>query len=256
MQDKIKNLIEGSLFQNFIIGAIVLNAIILGLETSDIIMADFGKLLLFIDAAILFIFVIEIVLRLYVYRLRFFMQPWSVFDFLIVAIALVPSSGALSALRALRVLRVLRLISVIPSMRKVVEGLLSAVPGMASVTLIISLFFYIFAVIGTHLYAEAFPEWFGNIGRTMYTLFQIMTLESWSMGIVRPVMEQFQYAWIYFIAYIVITTFTTLNLFIAIIVSAMQSGDSEYAEESRHEMRDDILNQLRDMETRILKKDR
>ena len=217
-------------------------------------LAHFGKLLFLIDSTILCVFIIEIFLRLYVYRFSFFKQPWSIFDFLIIAIALIPSGGSLSALRALRVLRILRLVSVIPSMRRVVEGLLCAIPGMASVTLIIALFFYIFAVIGTHLYADTFPEWFGNVGRTMYTLFQIMTLESWSMGIVRPVMEQFPYAWVYFISYIVITTFTTLNLFIAIIVSAMQSDESEHAEVSRHEMRDDILLELRKMEQRLIEK--
>lgn len=252
MKEKLQNFVEGNKFQNTIIGLIIVNAIILGMETSDSIMADYGFYLKIIDALILKIFVLEILFRLYIYRLRFFTRPWSVFDFVIVAIALVPASEAFSALRALRILRVLRLISAVPTMRRVIESLLSAVPGIASVASIMMLFFYIFAVIGTHLYGDTFPEWFGTLGSTMFTLFQIMTLESWSMGIVRPVMELHPSAWAFFVIYILVTTFTMLNLFIAIMVNAMHSDADEDAKESRIEMQEELTKEIREMEKRLL----
>jgi voltage-gated sodium channel len=146
-----------------------------------------------------------------------------VFDFLVVAIALVPASGPFAVLRALRVLRVLRLLTVVPSMRRVVGGLLAAVPGLSSIAAVLGLMFYVFAVIASKLFGATFPDWFGNLGLSLYTLFQVMTLESWSMGIVRPVMEVYPYAWAFFIPFILMATFTMLNLFIGVIVSAMQS---------------------------------
>lgn len=252
MKERIRYFIEGKKFQNTIIVLIVVNAVILGMETSRSIMEQYGVWLKIIDAFILKIFVIEIGLRLFIYRWKFFARPWSVFDFVVVAIALIPASEAFAALRALRVLRVLRLISVVPTMRRVIEGLLSAIPGIASVATIMLLFFYVFAVIGTHLYSDTFPEWFGTLGATMYTLFQIMTLESWSMGIVRPVMEQHPSAWAFFVIYILVTTFTMLNLFIAIIVNAMHQGADEEAEESRLEMKEALSQEIKEMEVRLL----
>jgi voltage-gated sodium channel len=139
----------------------------------------------------------------------------------------VPASGPFALLRALRVLRVLRLMTIVPSMRRVVGALLAAIPGLGSIALVLLIIYYVFAVIATNLFAAVRPEWFGSIGRSLYTLFQVMTLESWSMGIARPVMEQVPHAWIFFVLFILVATFTMLNLFIAIIVNAMQSFNEE-----------------------------
>jgi len=182
-----------------------------------------GPYLIALDRTILSIFVIEIVLRLGARGWRFFRDPWSLFDFAIVGIALLPASESLSVLRALRILRVLRLISAVPRMRQVVQGLLGAIPGIAAIMALLVLVFYVCAVIATKLFSETFPEWFGHIGASMFSLFQIMTLESWSMGIVRPVMEQFPMAWLFFVPFILVATFTILNLFIAVVVGAMQA---------------------------------
>jgi voltage-gated sodium channel len=225
--------VEQSGFQNFIIALILVNAVLLGLETSPTAMASAGGLIVGLDRAILAVFVVELLSRLYVHRAAFWRDPWSVFDFLVVAIALVPASGPFAVLRALRVLRVLRLLTMVPSMRRVVGALLAAIPGMGSIALVLAIIYYVFAVIATNLFAAAFPEWFGDIGSSLYTLFQVMTLESWSMGIGRPVMEQFPYAWIFFILFILVATFTMLNLFIAIIVNAMQSVAEAEQRESR-----------------------
>ncbi len=209
-----------------LIALILINAVVLGLETSPSIMAAWGPWLVAADRAILAIFVVEIILRLLAHRLAYFRDPWNVFDFLVVAIALVPASGPLAVLRALRVLRVLRLITLVPSMKRVVSGLLSALPGLGSVAAIIGLIFYVAAVIATKLFAADFPEWFGSLGASAFTLFQVMTLESWAMGIVRPVMEVYPAAWIFFLVFILASTFTLLNLFIAVIVNAIQSEGS------------------------------
>jgi voltage-gated sodium channel len=208
--------------QRVLIALIIVNAVILGLETSQSLMADWGQWLLAADRAILAVFVVEIALRLFVQRLGYFRDPWNVFDFAVVAIALVPASGPLAVLRALRVLRVLRLITLIPSMRRVVGGLLSALPGLGSVGAIISIIFYVSAVITTKLFAKDFPHLFGDLGLSAFTLFQVMTLEGWAMEVVRPVMAVFPQAWIFFLLFILASTFTMLNLFIAVIVNAIQ----------------------------------
>ena len=214
--------LETPLVQRSLIALILLNAVILGLETSAGLMAAWGPWLIAADRTILAVFVVEIALRLAVHRFAFFRDPWSVFDFAVVAIALVPASGPLAVLRALRVLRVLRLITLVPSMKRVVGGLLSALPGLGSVSAIIGIIFYVSAVIATKLVGAAFPQWFGTLGDSAFTLFQVMTLESWAMGIVRPVMEVMPLAWIFFLLFILSSTFTLLNLFIAVIVNAIQ----------------------------------
>lgn len=233
MISSLRRILEHPRAEWFIVALIVLNAIILGLETSASAMAAAGPLLVALDTTILAIFVVEILARILVHRFAFFRDPWSLFDFFVVAIALIPATGNLSVLRALRILRVLRLITVVPSLRRVVGGLVAALPGMGSVVALLALVYYVFSVMATKLFGAAFPEWFGSIAASAYSLFQIMTLESWSMGIVRPVMEQFPYAWAFFVPFIVITTFAVLNLFIGIIVSAMQSEHDKMVEEER-----------------------
>ena len=231
LRQRARGFIERPTVQNGIVLLILVNAAILGLETADSVMARAGDLLLAIDRLILWVFVVEIALRLYVHRLDFWRDPWSVFDFSVVAIALVPAAGPFAVLRALRVLRVLRLLTMVPALRKVVGALLAAIPGLVSIALVLMILYYVFAVIATNLFADSHPEWFGTLGRSLYTLFQIMTLESWSMGIARPVMEQYPYAWAFFIPFILVATFTMLNLFIAIIVNAMQSfSEAEHQE--------------------------
>lgn len=220
-------IVEAPLFQHFVTAVILVNAVTLGLETSATAMEAAGPFLMALDRIALTIFVIELTMKMLAYRLRFFREGWNIFDFIIVAIALVPSAGPLSVLRALRILRVLRLLSVVPSLRKVVSSLIGALPGMGSIIAVLFLVFYVGAVLSTKLFGASFPDWFGTIGGSMYTLFQIMTLESWSMGIVRPVLEVYPFAWIFFVPFIVLTSFMVLNLFIAIIVNSMQSLHEE-----------------------------
>ena len=223
MRERVRVLVESSRAQLLITVLIVLNAVTLGLETSEAAMAAAGPALVLADSLILGVFVAEILLKLFAHGVRFFRDPWNLFDVAVVGVALIPASQGFSVLRAFRILRVLRLVSVVPSLRRVVGALLHAIPGMGSVVMLLGVLFYVFAVMATKLFGGQFPDWFGTIGASFYTLFQVMTLESWSMGIVRPVMEVFPHAWLFFVPFILLTSFAVLNLFIGIIVDAMQS---------------------------------
>ena len=252
LRDSVRAFVEKPAFSNFISIVIGLNAITLGMETSPSVMAAVGSVLLIADKVALAIFTVEIALKIFAYGGRFFTRGWNVFDFVIVAVALIPSAGALSVLRALRILRALRLLSIVPQMRSVVSALLSAIPGMASIIAVLGLVFYVAAVMATKLFAAAFPEWFGSVGGSMYTLFQIMTLESWSMGIVRPVMAVHPWSWLFFVPFIIVTSFAVLNLFIALIVNSMQSlSDAESREQAEekaaaaHDERVELLEEVR-----------
>jgi voltage-gated sodium channel len=253
-KEPITRLLNWPHFESLVLILIVLNSIILALETSKTAMAVGGDWLFLIDRIFLGIFVLELAMRLAADFRGFWRDPWRIFDFFVVTIALLPSTGPLSILRALRILRVLRLISSIPAMRRVVSGLLSAMPGMASIVLLIALIFFVFSVISTKLFGESFPEWFGTLGESAYTLFQVMTLESWSMGIVRPVMDVYPYAWVLFVPFIILTAFTVLNLFIGVIVDAMQTEHESAAKEERGQMITDneaILRELRELKAEV-----
>lgn len=254
MRARLAEIVGSRQWEYAITTLIVINAVTLGMETSDRLVAMWGPILYGIDSVVLAIFVIEIAARLYVHRLRFFTDPWSVFDFTIVSIALVPASGEASVLRALRILRVLRLITVVPSLRRVVSGLIAAIPGMGSIVLLMAILFYVFSVMATELFGETFPEWFGTLGASAYSLFQIMTLESWSMGIVRPVMDVHPWAWVFFVPFILMTAFTVLNLFIGVIVSAMQAEVEQTVADDRDRMHDEhaaVMGELRALRDEI-----
>ncbi len=219
---KIATWVESWNVQVFIVAVILLNAAVLGAETSAELMQQHGLLLKIVDKACLLIFIIELGLKIVAFRGLFWRSGWNWFDFIVVGIALIPAAGPWAVLRSLRVLRVLRLLTIVPQLRQVVAAFLHSIPGLFGVAAVMAIFFYTAAVLATTLFGPSFPQWFGTIGRSLYSLFQIMTLESWSMGIVRPVMEVFPYAWAFFVPFIMIATFTILNLFIGIIVSTMQ----------------------------------
>ncbi|WP_333711839.1 ion transporter [Yoonia sp.] len=247
--------LETDLTRNVIVGVIIFNAVILGMETSQTIMAAAGPLILMLDRLCLAVFVIELLLKLFAYRTSFFRSGWNLFDFVIVGVSLVPGNGGLSVLRALRILRVLRVISVVPSLRRVVEGFVTALPGMGSVFLLMGIVFYIGAVMATKLFGDAFPEWFGTLGRSGYSLFQIMTLESWSMGIVRPVMEIYPYAWVFFVPFIMVTTFAVVNLLVGLIVNSMQDAHAAESNAATDSYRDEVLARLAAIEMKLERRD-
>ena len=219
----LKKLIEHPRLQKAIMALIIINAMLLGMETSASIMTAYGKWIILADRIIIGIFCLELALKLWSYRLSFFKSGWNIFDLLIVGISIMPAQEQFAVLRTLRILRVLRLLSVVPQMRKVVEALLLSIPGLFSIAGLLSIIFYVFAVLATKLFGTT-PELaplFGNIGHSMYTLFQVMTLEGWSGDVVKPTMEFFPWAWMFFIPFILISSFAVLNLFLALIVDSL-----------------------------------
>ena len=219
---RVARLVSAAPFQRAVIALILLNAVTLGLETWGTVMADWGGLLRAADRALLWLFTAELSLRIYAFRGRFFRDPWGIFDLVVVGIAWMPAAGPLAVLRALRVLRVLRLISVVPSLRTVVEAMLAALPGMGSIVLLMGLIFYVSAVMATKLFGAGMEEHFGSLGASLFTLFQLMTLDDWA-NIVKPAMEQHPWALLFFLPFILIATFVVLNLFIGVIVESIQS---------------------------------
>jgi voltage-gated sodium channel len=249
---RLGDFIDSPRIQNAIIGIIVFNALILGLETSERLMSVAGSLIHALDRLCLAIFVVELTAKLVARGpLKFFKNFWTVFDFILVGASLVPGTGSFTVLRALRVLRILRVISVAPRLQRVVEGFVSALPGMGSVFLLISIIFYIGAVMATKLFAEDFPDRFGTLGRSAFTLFQVMTLEGWADGVVRPVMEMYPYAWAFFLPFILVTTFAVVNLLVGLIVNSMQDAHQadEVAQTDRY--RAEVLSRLDAIERRL-----
>jgi len=250
--------IEDGWPNHVIIALIVVNAMTIGLETSKEVMAVAGTWLIRFEHFVIVVFVAELLIKLVAQGRRFFSSGWNVFDFLVISIALVPAAGPLAVLRTLRVFRVLRLLSTIPRLRQLTESLIAAIPSIGWISFMLALVFYIFAIIGTEFFGAAFPDWFGSVGDSMYTLFQVMTLESWSMGIARPVMDAFPLAWLYFVPFILLSAFTILNLFIGVIVNTMQALHWEEEEEKRletaekaHAEREEMLDLLRQTSKRL-----
>lgn len=217
----LKWFIEHPLTHAFIVFLILLNAVTLGLETSPSIMARAGDMILFIDASILLLFILEISIRIYVYKRDFFRDSWSLFDLTIVALATLTYGSNVAIFRMLRILRIFRLFSAVKNLRMIVTSLLHAFESLFSIMLIILTIMYVFAVMATHLYGATFPDKFGTLGMTMITLFQIMTGDGWYSLVVGPVMEKHPYAWALFFPFVIIATFTILNVFVAIIVQGM-----------------------------------
>jgi voltage-gated sodium channel len=255
---KLRAIVDDPRTERVIMTLIIINAITLGLQTSKTVMASYGPILELFDDIIVWVFVIEVTSRIVVHRTAFFKDPWSVFDFVVVAISIIPASQTFSVLRALRILRALRLITAVPTLKAVVAGLLAALPGMGSIVLLIGLLYYVFAVIAVKLYGPEFPELFGTLGKSFFTLFTVMTLEGWVDGVVKPIMEKFPRAWIFFVTFIVVTTFMVLNLFIGVVVNAMQREhekaeklELEHEREIVHEEAAPILTEVRSLKAEV-----
>ena len=251
--EKTRHLLEHPTTERILAGLIILNALVLGLETSQPLMARYGWFLDPLDHTLLGIFVVEVVVRLIVTGRGFFRDPWNVFDFIVITLSLMPQTGPLSVLRALRVLRVLRLVSAVPTLRRVVGGLIGSMPGIGAIAFLLTLVYYCFAVMATNLFGGDHAEEFGSIGRSAYTLFTVMTLEGWN-DLAARVMKTHPHAWLFFIPYILATTFTVLNLFIAIIVTAMQNEADKIREAEMQEHREEqqAIQELSYQESKVL----
>lgn len=220
----LRELVENRLFRGFVLAVILFNSVLFGLQTSQTVMAQCGQLLGVLDQACLAVFVVELVLKLIVYNKRFPCDPWNIFDFLVVAVSFVPDMGMLSSARILRVLRVFKLISGVRPLRVILSAVIRSIPGVMWASVILLLIYYVYGIIGTNLFGKTHPQWFGTLGGSVYSLFQIMTLESWSMGIARPVIEVHPYAWIYFVSYILFSSFVVMNIVVGIVLTSISDS--------------------------------
>ena len=221
---KIRKFVECRPFQWAILAVILFNSILFGLETSREMMQSHGVALQRLDQICLWIFVAELSLKIAAYGLGFPRDPWNVFDFLIVAVSFAPDMGMLSSVRLFRVLRIFKLVSGMRHMRIIISAILRSLPGVSWAGMLLLLVYYVYGIIGTNLFGSTFPAWFGSLGKSVYSLFQIMTLESWSMGIARPVIEKFPYAWVFFVSYILLSSFIVMNIVVGIVLNSI--GDS------------------------------
>lgn len=223
---------SSKIFKNTIVLIILINSIVLGLITSDAIYAKFGKILEFILSTCVAIFTVEIILRIIAKGWRFFLNGWNIFDFVLVSIALMPETGAAITFRVFRVMRALRMVSSFKKLRHIVSAILVSAPHVFWAAVLLMIIFYIFGIMGQNLFHEEFPQWFGTLGETVYTLFQVTTLESWSMGIARPVMKVFPWAWCYFVPFVMISSYIVLNVVVGVVVNATSdlSDDDDVAD--------------------------
>ncbi|WP_436515800.1 ion transporter [Ekhidna sp. To15] len=251
LRDSLRVFFESQVFQTVITSIIIVNSILIGLETSEAIMVSYGRIIDVIDLTILVLFSIEIFLKIFVYRIGFFKNSWNVFDFLVVAISLVPAAGSFSVFRALRIVRTLRILRSIPKLRLIIESLVKSLPSIGWIAVLLGIVFYVFSVIGVNLFGDLYPKYFGDMSKAIFTLFQIMTLESWSSAIARPVMDGVPFAGVYFITFILIATYTTLNIFIAIVVNTMNEVSLKDLKEEEEHIKDFVSEENRKLQEQL-----
>ncbi|MCR4946199.1 MAG: ion transporter [Lachnospiraceae bacterium] len=237
--EKLKKFVDGKHFQGFILFVILLNAVVLGLQTSKTVSATAGGVLSVIDSICLGIFIFEMLLKMIAYKfIGYFKNGWNWFDFIIILMSVLSGVAVFSSFRVLRVFRVFRslkglrgfkMVSSLKPMQVIIGAIGKSLPGISWTALLLIVIYYIYSIIGVTCFGETFQDWFGTIPAAMYTLFQVMTLESWSMGISRPVMEVFGSAWIYFVSFVLISSFVMMNVVVGIVVNAI----SEVAEMNR-----------------------
>lgn len=263
MRTQLEKLVASTHFQFFITSVIVFNAIVLGIETCDV--SDTALLVCnILDSICLLIYIVEMLIKLHVYGKSFFKSRWNVFDFVVVVAACIPAhllpipAQVARLFRLLRTLRALRLISAFKQIRIIVDGLLRALPGVFWTFVLLLIVFYIFAVIGVDLFGETFPELYGSLGSAFYTLFQVMTLESWSNGLARPMMLVHPMSWLYYVSFVIISSFILLNVVVGVVVSALDEAN-RHVNDSEEELRcqqteltlKDIQSQLDSIESKL-----
>ncbi len=219
----LENLLNWKYTQKIITVVIIVNAIVLGILTDKTLSADEISCLEAIDRLCLVIFVIELIAKLAVYKKSFFKESWNIFDFVVVVSSIIFISSSISVIRAFRIFRILKAIAEFPELQILVSAMLKTIPSMTWSLVLMFIIFYIFAVFGSTMYGDAFPDLFGNVGASMFTLFQVMTFESWATAVARPIMEDHGFAWIFFLAFILLTSITVLNVMVGIVVDAVST---------------------------------
>lgn len=246
----LERVIERPWFRHLVIALIIVNAVILGVLTyRETLPAGLVVSLDAVDQTITYVFAVEILLKLVVYRLQFFRRGWNWFDFIVIGVSLIPGTQAFGVLRALRVLRILRLLHIVPMMRRITEALMKALPGMGAIFAVLALITYVAAVMATNMYGntenEEVTELFGDLPRSAYSLFQVMTMDGWRFEVVQKVIDNGNpYAWMFFLIFIFIASFAILNLFIALIVDSLAAEQQAIIEEGLDEIEGELEGEL------------
>ena len=246
----LERVIERPWFRHLVIALIIVNAVILGVLTyRETLPAGLVVSLDAVDQTITYVFAVEILLKLVVYRLQFFRRGWNWFDFIVIGVSLIPGTQAFGVLRALRVLRILRLLHIVPMMRRITEALMKALPGMGAIFAVLALITYVAAVMATNMYGntenEEVTELFGDLPRSAYSLFQVMTMDGWRFEVVQKVIDDGNpYAWMFFLIFIFIASFAILNLFIALIVDSLAAEQQAIIEEGLDEIEGELEGEL------------
>jgi voltage-gated sodium channel len=212
-------------FSRLIVGVLVVNAIAIGLRTASSVSKSLDPLLVGTEIAVVLIFVVEMIIKIMGHGRSFFREAWNWFDLIVIILSIVPASGTLLMLRTVRILRTFRLISVIPSMRRVVNALFTAVPGLLSILALLMLVLYTSSIAAVQMFGAVAPEEFGGLGTSLLTMFQVMT-QGWP-PVADEVLDARPLSWMFFVGYIVVTGFIVLNLLIAVIVNAMERQVTE-----------------------------
>lgn len=244
-------------FERFIIAVILISAVLIGMETSTGLLEQYGYWMAWGNRLVLAIFIVEAVLKIYAVSPRigdYFREGWNIFDFTIILLALIPSTGELAMLaRLARLLRVLRLISAIPELRLIVATLIRSIPSMANVMILMSVIFYIYAVAGQQLFHAHDPEHWGNLGISLLTLFRIVTLEDWT-DLMYTAMAMHPLSWIYFVSFVIMGTFVIINLFIAVVINNLDEAKQERLKEMRVPVsKDQLLDELHETQQALEK---
>ena len=242
-------LVNKAAFEYTIIALILLNGVFLGLGTSPVLEQQYGDLLHLGNQIILGVFIVEALLKMIALAPRvdmYFRDGWNVFDFLVIVFSLIPATGEFAMVaRLARLLRVLRLISAIRELRLIVAALVRSIPSVGHVMLLMSIIVYIYAIIGYQLFHEHDPMHWRSLGISVLTLFNIITLEGWTV-VMDNAMQLHSWAWVYFVSFVVAGTFVVINLFIAIIINNLDEAKAERLRELEPPVsRAELLRELR-----------
>ena len=242
-------LVNKAAFEYTIIALILLNGVFLGLGTSPVLAQQYGDLLHLGNQIVLGVFIVEALLKMIALAPRvdmYFRDGWNVFDFLVIVFSLIPATGEFAMVaRLARLLRVLRLISAIRELRLIVAALVRSIPSVGHVMLLMSIIVYIYAIIGYQLFHEHDPMHWRSLGISVLTLFNIITLEGWTV-VMDNAMQLHSWAWIYFVSFVVAGTFVVINLFIAIIINNLDEAKAERLRELEPPVsRAELLRELR-----------
>lgn len=222
-----RRLTEAPAFQAAVVVAILANAVVLGLETYASVEREHGDVLALLNDAFLALFTAEIAIRILAHGRRpwrYFRSGWNLFDFAIVGVAYLPFvRESVTLLRLARALRVARLLTVLPELRVVIGGLVRSVAPLASVALLTFFLLYLYGMVGWLWFGDHDPDRFGDIGRALLTLFQILTIEGWN-DVLATEQEHSRWSWVYFVSFILVASFLVLNLVIAIVLNSVEEA--------------------------------